>query len=109
MRKFQSEYSFIYLLPLICLLMVTGCYSSSEIIKNNDAGTVTIVKNRVLSKRGMKKSKYKVFTFSNKIVEKGKVSERTGCLPEVVYSNVATYDTLTGRIKERNIFQLTGR
>jgi hypothetical protein len=109
MKKFQSEYLFKYMLPLISFMMVTGCYSSSETIKSNDAGTVTIVKYRVLSNKGMIKSKYKVFTFSNKLIEKGRVSERTGCWPEVIYSNVATYDTLTGSVKERNIFQLPRR
>lgn len=109
MRRCQSKYLFEYILPLICFVMVTGCYSSSEIIKNNDSRTVTIVKNRVLSNKGMKKSKYKVFTYSNKIVEKGRVNMLTGCWPEVIYSNIATYDTLTGRVKERNIFQLSIR
>ena len=105
MRIYRSKYLFKYALALICFVMGTGCYSSSEIIKNNDNRTVTIVKNRVYSNKSMKKSKYKVITFSNKIVEKGKVKMLTGCWPEVIYSNVATYDTLTGRVKEINIFK----
>lgn len=105
MKKCRINEILIKFLVFNFICSTTGCYSKFEVVEDKAEGTEVHLRKRYNDSERYTTTKYRIYSKSNKLIEKGKVSIFEGTWPETEESVTIKYDTLTNKWKEKNVFK----
>ena len=101
MKKCRNVSTKLHIASCYVMIVLMSCYSKS-VCTEATTGVRTQVKTRYSSSKRIKIEKYKIYSSTGKLMEKGRVSILQGTWPEVLADYRVTYDTISGRWIELN-------
>jgi len=108
MKRCRANETSLQLLLSFSIFLVSGCYSKF-IISDSGNGTYTEIISRFNYKKNTIHKRYKTWTISGKLVEKGKVSILQGTWPVVQDDYFIKYDTVSGNWMEKCTHRIKNR